>query len=118
MTMTTLLSPGMHGKQETCGWLAKKFPEKFSTRVLSNTAATTRERVLVKLAQAQSVCLTIDLWSNRQMRGFIGITGHCIINWTMESVMLTRKRFTGRHIAENSMKKLLRRSTLTITHQI
>ena len=29
MTMTTLLSPGMHGKQETCGWLAKKFPEKF-----------------------------------------------------------------------------------------
>ena len=29
MTMTTLLPPGMHGKQETCGWLAKKFPEKF-----------------------------------------------------------------------------------------
>ena len=50
---------------------------------------------------AQSVCLTIDLWSNRQMRGFIGITGHCIINWTMESVMLACKRFTGRHTAEN-----------------
>ena len=29
MTMTTLLSPGMHGKQERCVWLANKFPEKF-----------------------------------------------------------------------------------------
>ena len=29
MTMTTLLSPGMHGKPERRGWLAKKFPEKF-----------------------------------------------------------------------------------------
>ena len=75
--------------------------KQLSTRLLGNTAATTRERVLAKLAQAQSVCLTIDLWSNRQMRGFIGITGHCIINWTMESVMLACKRFTGRHTAEN-----------------
>ena len=29
MTVTTPLSPGMHGKQERCVWLAKKFPEKF-----------------------------------------------------------------------------------------
>ena len=63
--------------------------KQLSTRLLGNTAATTRERVLAKLAQAQSVCLTI------------GITGHCIINWTMESVMLACKRFTGRHTAEN-----------------
>ncbi|CAG2205851.1 unnamed protein product [Mytilus edulis] len=28
------------------------------------------------LKRAESVCLTIDLWSSRQMRGFLGITGH------------------------------------------
>lgn len=32
------------------------------------------------LQSAISVCLTIDLWSNRRMRSFIGITGHCIID--------------------------------------
>ena len=75
--------------------------KQLSTRLLGNMAATTRQRVMDKLGQAQSVCLTIDLWSNRQMRGFIGITGHFILNWTMESVMLACKRFTGRHTAEN-----------------
>lgn len=28
------------------------------------------------LAKAPYVCLTVDIWSSRQMRGFIGITCH------------------------------------------
>lgn len=50
----------------------------------------------------ETVCLTVDLWSNRQMRGFIGtsITGHFILNWQLEYVMIVCKRVKGRHTAE------------------
>lgn len=34
------------------------------------------------------------------MRGFIGITGHFILNWQLESVMIVCKRVKGRHTAE------------------
>ena len=49
----------------------------------------------------QAVSLTIDLSSNRQMRGLIGITGHSVLDWTMHSVMLSCSRFRGHHTAEN-----------------
>ncbi len=54
-----------------------------------------------QLQQAQAVSLTIDLWSNRQIKGFIGITGHFVLDWTMHSVMLSCSRFCRRHTAEN-----------------
>ena len=54
-----------------------------------------------KLKQAQTVWLTIDLWSNCLMKSCIGITGHFILDWTMQSIMLACKRFKGRHTAEN-----------------
>ncbi|VDI11014.1 Hypothetical predicted protein [Mytilus galloprovincialis] len=54
-----------------------------------------------KRKRAESVCLTIDLWSSRQMRGFLGITGHFILDWAMKSVMICCKRFKGRHTAES-----------------
>ena len=57
--------------------------------------------VFLKHASAKSVNLTIDLWSNRQMRAFMGITGHFIQDWTAHSVMLLCKRFKGMHTAEN-----------------
>lgn len=48
----------------------------------------------------ENICLTVDLWSNRQMRGFIGITGYFILNWQLESVLIVCKRVKGRHTAE------------------
>ena len=47
------------------------------------------------------MCLTIDLWSNRQMKGFLGITAHYITDWTLHSAMLACTRFRGSHTAEN-----------------
>ncbi|XP_011405551.1 PREDICTED: uncharacterized protein LOC105313654 [Amphimedon queenslandica] len=35
------------------------------------------------------------------MKGFLGITCHFILNWSMYSLMLECKRFKGRHTAEN-----------------
>ena len=53
------------------------------------------------LEQVKNVSLTLDLWSSQQMKGFLGITCHFILNWTMQSLMLECKRFKGRHTAEN-----------------
>ena len=35
------------------------------------------------------------------MKGFLGITGHFILDWVMQSVMIACKRFKGRHTADN-----------------
>ena len=35
------------------------------------------------------------------MKGFLGITGHFILDWVMQSVMIACKRFKCRHTADN-----------------
>ena len=72
-----------------------------STKFLEEKSSSIQNDVRRSLQNAPSVCLTIDLWSNRQMKGFMGITGHFILDWTMQSVMIACKRFKGRHTAEN-----------------
>ncbi|XP_046578557.1 E3 SUMO-protein ligase ZBED1-like [Haliotis rubra] len=66
------------------------------------------EEIILAMKQdfekTESVCVTIDLWSSRQMRGYIGITGHYISYWHLESVTLGCKQFTGRHTAENILQ--------------
>ncbi|XP_046543879.1 E3 SUMO-protein ligase ZBED1-like [Haliotis rubra] len=66
------------------------------------------EEIILAMKQdfekTESVCVTIDLWSSRQMRGFIGITGHYISYWHLESVTHGCKQFTGRHTAENILQ--------------
>jgi hypothetical protein len=71
------------------------------SKLLFNKSSSVQNNIVSLLHQAQCVCLTIDLWTNRQMRSFIGITGHLIVEWTMHPVMLACKRFKGRHTAEN-----------------
>ncbi len=43
----------------------------------------------------------MDIWSNRQMRSYTGITVHYILDWKLESAMLSCNRFKGRHTGEN-----------------
>ncbi|XP_048867865.1 E3 SUMO-protein ligase ZBED1-like isoform X7 [Brienomyrus brachyistius] len=57
---------------------------------------------LINLIESTSdICLTVDLWSNRSMRSFFGMTGHFISNFTLQNVMLSCQRFRGRHSADN-----------------
>jgi hypothetical protein len=46
-----------------------------------------------------NVSITMDLWTNRQMRAFSGITAHYITDWKLHSVVLGCIRFKGRHTA-------------------
>lgn len=64
-----------------------------SHKLLRNKSSCIQNDLKQQLKMAASVCLTIDLWSNRQMKGFLGITGHYILDWTMKSVMIACKRF-------------------------
>ena len=53
--------------------------------------------IMKMLAKTRSVCLTLDLWTNRQTRGYLGVTAHFMNDWTLVSTMLSCHRFTGRH---------------------
>jgi hypothetical protein len=49
----------------------------------------------------QSVCITMDLWSDPRLRGFIAFNGHFIdANWKSRCVLLEIKRFKGSHTSE------------------
>ena len=74
-----------------------------STKLIHEKSEEVKTMVKERLAKAGSVCLTVDLWSNRQMKGFLGITGHyiSISDWVLNSVMICCKRFKDKHSAEN-----------------
>ncbi|XP_062579450.1 zinc finger BED domain-containing protein 4-like [Saccostrea cucullata] len=72
-----------------------------STTLIQEKSTEIRNELKENMARAVSLCLTVDIWSNRQMRGFLGITGHYIHEWQMKSVMICCKRFKGKHSAEN-----------------
>ncbi len=48
-----------------------------------------KDQVKDRLSAVKVVNLTLDLWSNRQMRSYLGITGHYIsAEWKLEHIML------------------------------
>ena len=63
------------------------------------------------LKQANFCSITLDLWSNRQMRSYIGITCHLIdSNFKLHSFLLECGRFKGflqQPISQAMFKKLL-----------
>lgn len=55
---------------------------------------------------SDQVSVTVDVWTNRQMASFLGMTGHFILNttWTPTSVLLACSKVVGRHTAVNLLK--------------
>jgi len=72
-----------------------------SSKLIHEKAQEVRKILFENLKAADHICLTVDLWSNRAMKGFLGITAHYLLNWEMKSAMIACKRFKGRHTAEN-----------------
>ena len=76
-----------------------------TTALLDEQFSITYERVTNQLLNVCTLSVTVDLWSNRQMKAYIGITGHYVSdNWQSKSVMLACKRVTGSHTSENIFK--------------
>ena len=61
----------------------------------------TMSKVQEFVDSADHIYLTLDIWSNRQMRGFIGITGHFSIDFNLKTVLFCCKRVKCRHTGEN-----------------
>ena len=72
-----------------------------STTLLTKKAEEIKTKMTDILQEAECVSLTLDFWSNRQMRGFLGITCHVVKDWTLLSLMIECQRFRGHHTAEN-----------------
>ena len=77
-----------------------------SRKYLSNILLSNRHDkictdIICKLSKVSQICLTMDIWSNRQMHSFLGVTAHFINNFHLESVMLACCHFHGSHTKEN-----------------
>ena len=73
-----------------------------STTLLTKKYEQLKAHIKSRLRSVSTVNLTIDLWSNRQMRSYLGITAHYITDeWELEHIMLICNRVHGRHTAEN-----------------
>ncbi|XP_036398481.1 zinc finger BED domain-containing protein 4-like [Megalops cyprinoides] len=49
---------------------------------------------------AQSICLTVDIWSGEQGSTYMAVTGHLIIDYAVKSVLFSCKRVRGRQTGE------------------
>ncbi|KAK7896570.1 hypothetical protein WMY93_021895 [Mugilogobius chulae] len=62
-----------------------------------------------KLDRASTVNVTVDIWTDRSMRGYLGVTAHFIEMETraptLKSVLLRCDRFTGSHTDERIHEK-------------
>ncbi len=47
-----------------------------SGALLKNKHAAVKREVLDRIKKCKSVNITVDMWSNRQMKSFLGMTGH------------------------------------------
>lgn len=72
------------------------------TRRLSDLAANKATQIKSKLQKVDTVSVTVDIWSDRSMRGFLGVTAHFMemekgSTSKLQSVLLSCDRFKGSH---------------------
>ncbi|XP_011410067.1 PREDICTED: uncharacterized protein LOC105316683 [Amphimedon queenslandica] len=73
----------------------------FTTTLISQKDEVIRGKHIDILHSSKTVSLTLYLWSNCQLRGFLGIICHFMICWSLKTAMLECNRIKGRHTAEN-----------------
>lgn len=79
------------------------------TRRLSELAADKESKIKSKLEKTDNVSVTVDIWTDRSMRGFLGVTAHFMEieknNPSLQTVLLSCERFTGSHTGERISEK-------------
>ena len=54
----------------------------------------------MSLQKADVICITLDLWSNRQIQSFFGMTAHHVADRSIKSAMFACSRFHGSHTGD------------------
>ena len=75
-----------------------------STTLLQERHDQVRAEMVKQLAGSAQVCLTMDIWTNRQMRAYLGVTAHYIDNFVLKNLMLVCRRIYGTHSGENIIR--------------
>ena len=67
-------------------------------RVLDQESSGSEASLKMKLSEAtcKLVSVTLDIWSDRTMRGFLGLTVHFIDGYALKSGVLAVPRFVGK----------------------
>ena len=73
-----------------------------STKLMTKKRKAIDNTLKQLLEKIPCVSLTLDLWTNRLTKGYLGTTCHFIDDdWSLQSVMLRWNRFYGQHTADN-----------------
>ncbi len=80
------------------------------TRRISDQAAEKEADIKSRLQKADIVSVTVDIWTDKTMRGFLGVTAYFMdlkseISPRLQSVLLSCDRFTGSHTGERISDK-------------
>ena len=90
------------------------------TRLVPSLYESLRKKINLILEEIDHISVTIDIWTDRRGKAFIGVTGHFIdIEFKSQAVLLDFVRIRGSHTAENIRnwtKDMLEK--LGITHKI
>lgn len=74
------------------------------TTKLDEVVAERHMKIKADLEKADSVSVTVDIWFDRKMRGFLGVTAHWLNSdddyLYLKSILLACSRFRGAHTGE------------------
>ena len=66
-----------------------------------------KDAIKTKLQDCETVSVTADIWSDRRMSSFLGITAHALLEkqglLKMQSYTLACERFLGKHTVANTV---------------
>lgn len=76
-------------------------------RILSESQTAVKNELITSLSSIKYLSLTVDLWTDRQLRSFMGVTVHFFdSNYELKTNVLACKLFEGRNSGENLKKEL------------
>lgn len=74
------------------------------TRRVSDLASEKQTSIKSKLEKTDTLSVTVDIWTDRAMRGFLGVTAHFMeldrSSPRLQTVLLNCERFTGSHTGQ------------------
>ena len=72
------------------------------TNLLPSLSSSIRTRIELLLADVDHLTITVDVWTNRSGKAFLGITGHFIdLDFAPQAILLDFVRLRGPHTGDN-----------------
>lgn len=74
----------------------------FTKTLLPSLTVDTKNKIKDLLTTVEHICITVDVWTDRRGRSFIGLTGHFLdLDYAPHALLLDFVRLKGPHTGEN-----------------